>query len=295
MFLLFLFGLAIGSFLNVLIFRYDPEKKFTLRTAGGRSRCLHCGRTLRWFELVPVLSFLFQSGKCRRCGKRISLQYPVVELASAALFVYVPVLIKSFLFQVSFMPAPWIIAGLSALWTVVFLSLLAVFFIDIRHFVIPNYLNSFIFFLGVVWTAIGQILSFGGSLSKGSFLGSYADLFYFSGSFLINHLLGSVLAAGFFLLIVFLSKGRGMGVGDVKLMAGLGLLFGYPDILMVMALSFIFGTLYSIPLLLARVKRMSDRIPFGPFIVVAAFVVFFFGLDVFKGYFAIIESIGGGL
>ena len=77
--ILFVFGLAIGSFLNVVILRYDGEKfLFDAKALGGRSHCMHCGKTLRWFELVPVVSFLVQGGRCRHCGTRLSAQYPAV-------------------------------------------------------------------------------------------------------------------------------------------------------------------------------------------------------------------------
>lgn len=292
-----LFGLVFGSFLNVLILRYNPEKKFTLKTAGGRSRCLHCGNVLRWFELVPVLSWIMQFGRCRNCRKRISFQYPVVELACAGIFLYVPQLIQQFLFQMNVLVAPWIVWASSIFWIVVFLMLLAAFFIDVRHYVIPNPLNFFIFCAGVVWVCVGYSLSFGDVISSGSFLGSFGDLFLFwSGqfweSFIFLHIAGMLIGAGFFLLVILFTRGRGMGMGDAKLMAGLGLLFGYPDIVLVMALSFLLGTLYAIPFLLTKKKGMKDMLPFGPFIVLAVFIVFFCGTRLMGGYFGIIESIG---
>ncbi|OGM91910.1 hypothetical protein A2755_00925 [Candidatus Wolfebacteria bacterium RIFCSPHIGHO2_01_FULL_48_22] len=317
--LLILLGLAVGSFLNVLILRYDPDKdghserseesnggkkilRFYLRmttptflkTAGGRSRCLHCGHQLRWYELIPVVSWIIQLGKCRNCKKYISLQYPVVELASAALFVFVPWAVEWLLFQTGeWIPAfagmtgdMWMLYGFSAFWILVFLMLMAAFFIDVRHYVIPNYLNLSIFIAGIVWTVVRM----------GSFLGSYADLFSFGGSasevgLVLNHILGMVLGAGFFLVVIFITRGKGMGLGDAKLMAGLGLLFGYPDILIVMVLSFVLGTLYALPLLAMGKKGMKSMLPFGPFIVLASFLVFFFGTRILQGYFGIIEGL----
>ncbi len=294
----FILGLVFGSFLNVLIFRYDPDKKFSLKTAGGRSRCLCCGKQLRWYELIPILSWIVQLGKCRGCGKRISLQYPIVELVSAAIFVYVPQAVFGLLrFNLGLLEVePWWYILLSALWIIIFLMLLAAFFIDARHSVISNYLNLAIFISGVMWTVAGHFLSFGNVFSKGSFLGNYADLLTipgdgFLGSFLFHHLLGMLVGAGFFLFVVLVTRGRGMGIGDVKLMAGLGLLFGYPDVLMVMMASFVLGTLYAIPLLVTRQKSMKSMLPFGPFIVLATFAVFFFGARLLGTYFAIIEKV----
>ena len=151
---------------------------------------------------------------------------------------------------------------------------------------IQNYLNLSIFIAGIVWTVVRM----------GSFLGSYADLFSFGGSasevgLVLNHILGMVLGAGFFLVVIFITRGKGMGLGDAKLMAGLGLLFGYPDILIVMVLSFVLGTLYALPLLAMGKKGMKSMLPFGPFIVLASFLVFFFGTRILQGYFGIIEGL----
>ncbi len=89
--ILFVFGLAIGSFLNVVALRYDGERSlFDAGPVSGRSYCPHCGRTLRWFELVPLVSFIMQGAKCRRCHAPISFQYPLVELISGLVFVFVP-------------------------------------------------------------------------------------------------------------------------------------------------------------------------------------------------------------
>jgi prepilin signal peptidase PulO-like enzyme (type II secretory pathway) len=282
-----LLGLVAGSFLNVLILRYDPGKENSLRTFGGRSRCMHCGVQLRWYELIPVLSFVLQLGKCRSCNKGILLQYPVIELASAAVFVFVPDVVHGLLSQSAAAPSLFAVAWMSALWIAVLLSLFAAFFIDARHYVIPNYLNLFIFVLGAVWCVLGS----------GAFTGFYADLFLFPGiffdSFVLQHLLGGVLGGVLFLLVILASRGRGMGLGDAKLMAGLGLLFGYPDVLLVVMLAFILGTLYAVPLLARGTKGMKDMLPFGPFIVLAALIVFFFGARLLGAYFGIIEKIGG--
>ena len=94
--ILFFFGAAVGSFINVLATRYDPAAfLFSRRVIGGRSHCPGCGKTLRWFELIPLFSFLVQGGRCRRCKKRLSIQYLIVELLSGLIFVLVPVIIHS--------------------------------------------------------------------------------------------------------------------------------------------------------------------------------------------------------
>ncbi len=192
-------------------------------------------------------------------------------------------------------PNIWGIVLFSAVWIIAICFLIAAFFIDFRHYVIPNPLNVAIFASGLAWTVIGYAFSFGGAISKGSLLGSFGDLFYFTDSFAWNHVIGAAIGIGFFLLIVLISRGKGMGMGDVKLIGGLGMLFGYPDIALIIALSFVVGSLYAIPLLMFRKKSMADRIPFGPFIVLASLLIFFFGPMLLGEYFDIIQKIGNPL
>ena len=135
-FFVFIFGLVIGSFLNVVSMRYNGDH-FVLdpRIIGGRSHCNSCEKTLRWFELVPLISFLIQGGRCRRCKAPLSIQYPTVELISGLLFVFVPWRSADFYgaSSVAWLPA--------ALWIVAFLILLVMSVIDVRTGIIPDELN----------------------------------------------------------------------------------------------------------------------------------------------------------
>jgi len=288
--LLFLLGLAFGSFLNVVSLRYHPEKGgvFGAHVARGRSRCLFCQKTLSWYELIPLISFVIQKGKCRSCLKTISWQYPLVELASALLFVFIPLTLR-LLFP--FFVAEWgwgafILA--SALWILVFLLLILVFVIDLKWYVIPNVVNGLLLFLGAIWAGLGYWWGLFGNVSGGSFLGVYAPLFFGIGQPVLAHLFGGIVAGVFFFLIVALSKGRAMGMGDVKLIIPLGVLFGWPDILLVMFLSFVVGSFVALLLMAFGKKRISDRVPFGPFIVIASAITFFWGAGLLSAYFGII-------
>ena len=142
-FFLFIFGLAIGSFLNVVSLRYRPEQKLLdLKIIGGRSACPHCQKTLRWYELIPLLSFIVQFGKCRSCGQRLSLQYPLVEILTGLIFVFVPYLLSSILnSQFSI---------LIAVWLLIFILFLLLSIIDFRHYIIPDSINLSLAVLGVV-------------------------------------------------------------------------------------------------------------------------------------------------
>ncbi len=284
-----LFGLAVGSFLNVFLIRYDPEKDrfFGLSRTRGRSVCPRCGVVLRWYELLPVVSFVIQVRRCRRCKGLVSWQYPFVELISAAVFIFVPMFLRSFF---SYWYPSWegLFILLSAFWIVALLALLMVFIVDLRHYIIPNSLNITIFAMGVLWAVAGIRFGVFENVFGGSFLKQYHQLFFTFDSVWTNHLLGFFAAILFFAAIFFLSRGKAIGMGDVKLIGGLGILFGWPDILLVMFLSFVIGAIYSLVLMARGTKSMTDVVPFGPFIVIASFLTFFWGSGLLSLYFGII-------
>lgn len=287
--ILFLLGLAVGSFLNVFILRYDPSQKFfSFRRTLGRSQCPGCSKTLAWYELVPLLSYFLQRGKCRSCETSLSLQYPLVELLSGVAFVFVPLRIEQLLLLSPFFANIWVIAGLSAIWIAVALLLVAVFLVDVRYFIIPNSVNAALAALGAIWTVALLLVRFPAGMGAGSFLFNFAPLFPIFSTVWANHLLGLGVGFVLFLIIVLASLGKGMGMGDVKLIASLGLLFGWPDIMVVMLVSFILGAVLAVWSLLIGKKKMSDQIPFGPIIVIAAGLVFFGGAGLASLYLGIL-------
>ena len=290
--LLFFFGIAIGSFLNVVILRYTPEKRVLDRKVlGGRSRCPHCGHVLRAGELVPVISFLIQKGRCRTCGHRLSLQYPLVELAGAAIFSLLPLFLNAaygmsngIFFAAA---APLWYYGLVACWVLAFLAWITIIAIDLRHYIIPNELNAFLLVLGVVISALLAMHAQAIFPFRTSFLRNYVLLFSFSQSVLVNHLIGMIFGGAFFALLVAVSRGRGMGLGDVKLMFASGLVLGWPDIAISTIISFVLGGIFGGVLLLLKQKSMKDRIPFAPFLVLGFFLTVFFGFAIVRGYFGL--------
>ncbi|KKS82675.1 MAG: Type 4 prepilin-like protein leader peptide-processing enzyme [Candidatus Wolfebacteria bacterium GW2011_GWC1_43_10] len=287
--ILFAVGLAFGSFLNVLTLRYHPGKKlFASDNIGGRSACLHCRKVLSWYELVPLVSFFVQGGKCRHCQKKLSFQYPLVELAGGLIFLFVPLFLQKFFFYFNPVWGEVIFLSFSLVWILVFLSLLLAFIIDLKHYVIPNTIGLILFFLGIIWILLGV---FGGTFASsfnGSFLKNFHILFPAVGNIWLAHLVGAAAGGIFFFLIVLASRGRAMGMGDVKLITALGLLFGWPDIVLIIFLSFILGAVVSLILMALGRKKISDLVPFGPFIVLAAGLVFFFGARLLSLYFGII-------
>ncbi len=272
---LFCIGLLFGSFLNVISLRYNPDKFiFHSDVLGGRSRCPHCGMKLRWFELIPLVSFLAQSGLCRSCKKRLSLQYPVVELLSALVFVSVP-------WRLGLESFP---DALSIIWIFVFLSLLLIALIDLRIRIIPDELNIFLLLLSLLIILLG-VSDF--NHFSNTYIGHYALLFGGRESIWLSHGLGFLFGFSFFMILVFLSRGRGMGGGDVKLGAALGFLFGWPDIAVLIPLSFIFGSLFAIPLLISGHRGRKDLLSFGPFLVLGASTIFLFGYQILHFYFSL--------
>jgi prepilin signal peptidase PulO-like enzyme (type II secretory pathway) len=209
-------------------------------------------------------------------------------MLTGLIFVFVPLTLKSLFFPFTLVWATPSFVLASLLWVVVFMALELVFLIDAKHYVIPNGLNLSILVFGVMWVALGAVNGLFSGVSRGSFLGNYGMLIPSPANAWWAHGLGLVVGAGFFFLLVLLTLGKAMGMGDVKLMAGLGILFGWPDILPVMLLSFVIGALFSLWLMVGSRKKMSDMVPFGPFIVVAFALVFFFGAGLMRAYFDIL-------
>src|SRR3989344_2716208 len=185
-FLLGALGLLVGSYLNFLPLRFSQKEGFRA-SRKGRSRCPSCGKALRWYELVPLVSFFIQEGKCRSCRKRISFQYPIVELLSALVFIAVP-------WQLG-----W--SMLTALWIFAFLILILIAVIDLRLGIIPDKLNLLTAASGLIIAG----LTYFGNNPDFSFLGSYALLFQLeAGNFWLYRLagvaFGLILFGGIYLL-----------------------------------------------------------------------------------------------
>lgn len=279
-FFLFLFGLIVGSFLNVLSLRYKPGARlFDNKVIGGRSFCLGCGKKLLWCELVPIFSFIRQKGKCRSCGKKLLWQYPLVELLCGLIFVGVPWRLLPG--HELIIPYQFLIA---AIWIIIFLLFLLLSIIDFRHYIIPDQINWGLIILGLV--LIGLTIFYGkfdNILSP--FLGSYALLFGFRENIFANYLLALLFGILFFGAIIVLSRERAMGWGDFKLVIAMGIIFGWPDILMVLFSSFIIGTTASLILICEGKKGLKDAVPFGPFLALGGATTFFFGSQIMEMYF----------
>ncbi|MCK4592371.1 prepilin peptidase [Candidatus Parcubacteria bacterium] len=276
--IIFIFGLAVGSFLNVVIFRLENGEKIV----NDRSKCLHCKHILAWYDLIPVLSFIFLRGRCRYCGERISWQYPLVELGTGTLFLLI------FNFSAQGGPASgWQFLPL-LFWFYIVSSLTVIFIYDLKHYIIPDkiiypaIIVTFIYKLFEIWN-FGHWNLFGilnlpaqGWSALGGEIGNLIIVF--------NSFIAAIFTSAFFLSIVLLTRGRGMGGGDVKLGFLMGLILGWPLVLAALFLSSILGSMVGIFLIFIGKKKMKSMIPFGPFLVLGTFIALFWGERIVEWY-----------
>ena len=254
-----LFGLTVGSFLNVLIVRHGA------RSLAGRSACMSCGRTIEWHDLVPVVSWLALRGRCRYCRSRISIQYPLVEVATGILFAFVGA-----------SPAP-LIARVLGLFIAALLVAITVY--DLRHTIIPD-----------GWVYAFALLALASSLLSLGANGREVLIVLLSGP-----LLAAPLAA-----LWFFSRGTWMGLGDAKLALGIGWLLGWYWGTIAIFLAFMLGALIAVGVLLPppyilrtlhsigitslglarRGYTMKSEVPFGPFLIASCLFVWFMTLYV---------------
>lgn len=244
--LISLYGLLIGSFLNVCIYRIPREESIAFPS----SHCPNCGTSLKWCDLVPVFSFIVQRGKCRYCGEKISPQYPTIELLNAILYL---IIYTKFGLSLEFF-----------FYVIIFSLLLVITLIDLQHMIIPDILIILILIISVIYKILLYIL-------------------YSKSPDLLNSIGGLVLSSLLFILIIIVSKG-GMGGGDVTLIGALGFILGIKRIFLTIFLSFILGAIISIFLLITKIKGRKDPIPFGPFIILGFFIVIFWGEQLLVWY-----------
>lgn len=243
------FGLIVGSFLNVVLWRIKEGM-----TLGGRSMCPACRGRIAWYDNIPLLSFALLGGKCRSCGGGISPRYPAVEFSTGVLFV----LIGRMFFSVWNVES-WV---LTAFYLVAASLLILIFLFDIETMEIPNIL----LWIGVGWSLPMLLL---------------LDVFRFNPGMSIWSLsLHSGILAGCvgflpLFLIASISREKWMGMGDGFLAFFLGLVVGWPNILSALLLAFGLGALTGIFLIALKKKEMQSQVPLGPFLIVGAFLSIF--------------------
>jgi len=234
-------GFFLGSFLFVVAERGGKGKSFVV----GRSKCDNCNHVLSWHELIPVVSFLLQRGRCRHCNAKLSLWYPLSELLTGLVLA----LIFLTTFPLGLVPV--------ILLEVISLCFLTICFSDILYEIIP--------FPLVVISSITALLL----------------IYLASPSELVSHLLSGLGAGLFFLVIFLVTKGKGMGLGDVLYVICMGLLLGFPGIFFGLYLSFVIGAIVSLILVLLKKKKLhGGTVPFGPFLVLGTFIMIIWGKEI---------------
>ena len=239
-----------GSFANVCIYRLPLNKG----VVSGRSYCPKCKKKIFWYENIPILSYLILGGKCSKCKKIISFQYLLVESISIFSF-----LLIYYFFGVSLT---------TILLIILFLSFIVIFFIDLKHYIIPDILTF-------PMMVLGFLKSFDPNLNP--LFPNY-----------INSLLGGIIGYGIIWLLIFFYKKirnkEGMGLGDAKILAVIGFWFGWVSIPFVIFLSSTIALIIVIPDLLKKKKKLTSQIPFGPYIIIAT-IIFIVFKDTFLSLF----------
>jgi len=270
--ILVVLGLALGSFVNALVWRVRQQEVLLdgkqrpsskrlkeLSITKGRSMCPHCNHALAAKDLVPVLSWLWLRGKCRYCHKSIAVEYPLVELATAILFV------------LSYLWWPRAIEGgevlMFSLWLALLTGLIALLVYDLHWFLLPNRIVYPLGILAGFWACLAA---------------SQAND---PGRAIVNTLLAVLVGGGIFYVLFQVSNGKWIGGGDVKLGWVLGLIVATPSkALLLIFVAAVLGSLVSVPLVAFKRLKRNSVIPFGPFLIVGAIIAQFFGEQLIDWY-----------
>ena len=236
----FIVGLCIGSFLNVCIYRLPKDESIVFPS----SHCPHCQRPIHFYDNIPLLSYLLLMAKCRACGQKISLQYPIVELITGLCFVGL-----YYKWRLTLQLLPYII---------LISALIIVSMIDLKYQIIPDRISLPGIPLGLLASFILPIT-------------------------LSESLLGILIGGGIFYLIAILSRG-GMGGGDIKLGAMIGAFLGWKLILLTIFIGVFIGSIIGIILIILKIKGRKDPIPFGPFLSLGAVISIFWGTKIIQWY-----------
>jgi prepilin signal peptidase PulO-like enzyme (type II secretory pathway) len=254
LFLVFVLGLCFGSFVNMLVYRIAvsyklEDKKFKVK-GQKRSFCDYCGKQLRWYENVPLFSWLVLRGKTRCCHKKLPVSYPVVEVLMGILFIILNFKYNLFFDFLTSFELVSLIKLILGILIVVLLVFSAVF--DWKYMILPDFaiiILIIVAFIGVV----------------------------FDESNILPYLLSALISSIFLLILNLITKGKGMGMGDVKLAVFMGLFLGYPKIILAFYIAFIVGAIYGLILIIFRKANKKSQVPFGPFLILGTLIALFLG------------------
>lgn len=246
----FVSGSILGSFVKVLADRSLSKKSFL-----GRSYCPFCKEGLRWYDLFPVASYILLNGRCRYCHKKIGTPYLWIEVGMGVLI--------GLLFWQSFQ---FSITLLDLLFKTFFIVVLAVLFLtDLKKMLIPDRIIKPAIIIALILLIIKAVYT------------KSAEPLYMG-------ILMAILIGGFFFSLIVITKGKGMGGGDAKLGAFIGLMLGFPQALFALMLAFLTGAVFSIGLIIIGKKHFGQTIPFGPFLVLGSLIMLFWGKEIINWY-----------
>lgn len=256
--IIFIFSLAVGSFLNVCIYRLPREKSII----SPPSFCPNCKQRIKWFDNIPVVSFVILKGKCRYCRAAISVRYPAVEILTAIIFC-----LNFFFFGFTF--SFWV-------WCLFLSSLIVISFIDLKFQIIPEIIT-----IGGIVVGLGLSFFYPEALfpvREKAFLNSLLGILIGGGSIYLVGLLGNLL---FRKKIKSLGLKESMGFGDVELMAMIGAFLGWKLVILCFLIAPILGSVVGLAVM---IKRRGEIIPYGPFLSLASLVCLYWGRDVLKWF-----------
>lgn len=256
--LFFLFGSAVGSFLNVVVLR-APKRKSIVK---NRSHCPKCKHNLSALDLIPVWSFLFLRGRCHYCRKKISWQYPIVEVVTGIIFAL-----------------GFLVLGLSLnfiFFTIYTSFLIAIFVLDYTKYIIPDFLSIPASTAALIGSTV---INFSGAKTI-----SFSAFSALLGNLAIAVLIGG----GFFLLQFLISRGRWVGGGDIRLGAVMGLMLGFPNIIAALGIAYVIGALWGIGLIILKRKTIKGVLPFGTFLTISTIICLLWGDEIVNGYLGFI-------
>lgn len=255
----FVGGLLVGSFLNVLVYRINTAESFI----GGRSHCPHCKNTILWYDNIPLISFILLNFRCRYCKGKISWQYPLIEFGTGLIFALI-----GWKFFILEDPKTWLA---TFYYLAISSSLITILVYDYLYMEIPGL---------ILWPAIGFSVFY-------NLLTDWANADLIRdplASLTYSGALAAFLAFTFFFLLSSLSRERWMGMGDAYLAILLGLVLGWPQILLGLFLAFAIGSIYGIILIILKKKSMKSQVPFAPFLVVGTLISIFFYVPLMSWY-----------
>lgn len=257
----FIIGLFIGSFLNCVSCRIFLEEDFIVK----KSYCPNCQHKLSALDLVPVFSFLLLKGKCRYCQNKISWQYPLAELGTGFVFLIIYYSLGFNLFE-SF--TGYQIWNLFYLW-IIFSLLIVAFIYDAKHYIIPDRITFFGILISLCWIGF-------------SF---YQNIF--TTEIVLSSLYSGIFASFFFFCLWLFSQKKAMGFGDVKLVFLIGLILGFPNIIVALFFAFLSGAVIGLLLVLRGEKKLKSQVPFGPYLIAGTLFALIYGPQVINWYWSL--------